>query len=195
MATRAEYRTQLKNKLTGLDDEGYGDFEFTDTELDTYLELTVASLFPALYRKAVDSGLTLAEYNNGPYSSVECTAPERVFMVEDATSRSTTYGWQVRPTGIVGIDGAYCDGNSINVYFYDAFVLPTDDTTDAGIPAIWTPVVVLGALIEALESRHDTGQRPDQTQGHGEVSLLDRLTRRYETMVDRLRMNLPAVVV
>lgn len=67
--------------------------------------------------------------------------------------------------------------------------------TDAGIPAIYTPLVVLGALVEALESRHDTGVRPDPTSGHGEMSVVDRLTSRYERLKDDLAMSLPVITV
>lgn len=195
MANREDYRTRLQAKLIGLEDEGYGDLEFEDEELDTYLELTVAELFPELYKVVKVGPLTLTTYGTSGFrGQVSTSFPDRVFLVEDATELVPIYGWMPRPTSLVGIDtNLFVGTKSVNVYYYDAFALPADDTSDAGIADIYTPLIVLGALIGALESRHDTGVRPDPTAGHQEVGLLDRLLRRYDAMRQRLAMSLPAV--
>lgn len=115
--------------------------------------------------------------------------------MEDAAELTPIKGWQTRPTSLVGLPLERDDLATVNVYYHDAHAMPTDDVTDAGIPAIFNPLVVLGALIEALEARHDTGARPDPTTGHTEVSLLDRLVARYERAKEDLAMSLPPVVL
>lgn len=197
MATRDDYRTALQAKLIGLEDEGYGDLEFAETELDTYLELTVAELFPDLYKVVSEDDLSVTTYGSGSWQGkVDVSFPSRVFMVEDAAELSPIGGWKIRPTSIIGLDtDAFLGSATVNVYYYDAFTLPDDDTTESGIADMYTPLIVLGALIGALESRHDTGVRPDPTAGHQEVGLLDRLQRRYDSMRARLGMSLPVVLV
>lgn len=196
MATRLQYRQRLEDKILGLEDEGWGDFEYGPTELNTYLELSVARLYPAIYKSAATAVLTPASYGNGRLGSVSTTFADRVYMVEDGTELMPVYGWKPRAGQIVGIN---VDVNATVVaYYYDAYTLPSEDASDAGIPAIYTPLVVLGALIEAMESRHDQGERPDPSantrQGH-ELSLLDRLSARYDALKNDLTMSLPALVV
>lgn len=195
MATRADYRSALQDKFIGLEDSGYGDFEYSDSELNTYLELSVARLFPALYKRSSEDGLAVSEYGTNAYGSVTVSYPDRVFLVEDATELTPVYGWEQRPTKIVKIDVE--DHPTVNVYYYEAYALPSDDVTATAIPTHWEPIIVLGALIEALESRQDTGVRgdPPPTGPHHEVSLLDRLTARYERARDELAMSLPVVMV
>lgn len=193
MATRLDYRNRVESKILGLDDEGYGDFTFEAEELNTYLELSVARLFPAVYKTVATATLTPTGYGNGRLGIATTSFADRVYMVEDATEFSPVYGWKTRAGKIIGLN---IDNNpTVVAYYYDAYTLPADDTTDAGIPAMYTPLVVLGGLIEALESRHDTGQRPDPPQGHSETTLLDRLSARYEALKSDLAMSLPALVV
>jgi hypothetical protein len=86
------------------------------------------------------------------------------------------------------------------VYYHDAYVISNElgdavDAQDCGIPASWEPLINLGALIEALEARQDTGVRGDPPpigQFH-EVTLLDRLNTRYNKLKDELAMTLPGV--
>src|SRR5687767_6846334 len=121
MATRAQYRATLKDKPLATEDEGHGDFEFTDAELTTYLELSVARMFPAVYQRKVQSGLSLTSYGTGGYfKEVSVLFPERVFRVEDATERIPYMGWEVLPTSILGVTGT----GTVNVYYYDAYELP-----------------------------------------------------------------------
>lgn len=193
MATRKQYRDQLEDKIVGLEDEGYGDFSYEVPELNTYLELALARLYPAVYKKVATAVLTPVGYGNNRLGSAAVTLAERVFLVEDATESSLVYGWTTRPGKIVGLN---VDNNpTVIAYYYDAYTLPANDTEDVGVPAMFSPLVVLGALIEALESRHDTGQRPDPPAGHHETTLVDRLQRRYEAARDDLAMGLPALVV
>lgn len=197
MATRLHYRNRLNDKILGLDDEGFGDFAYEVEELNTYLELAVARLYPAIYKTAATAALTPTSYGNGRLGSVATAFADRVYMVEDGTELSPVYQWKTRAGSIIGVN---VDNNAtVIAYYYDAYTLPGDDVTDAGIPALYTPLIVLGALIEALESRHDQGERPDPSantrQGHGEVTLLDRLVNRYESLKNDLTMSLPALVV
>lgn len=204
MATRLAYRNTLKDKLLALEDEGYGDFEFTDAELNTYLELSVTRMFPAVYQRKVQTGLSLSSYGtSSDLSEVGVLFPDRVFRIEDATERLPISGWEVLPTSIIGVSkysGSGSTISSVNVYYYDAYTLPDDDVTDAGIANIYKPLIVLGALIEALESRHDTGAaliRHDgagSVNGHQEMPLVDRLQRRYDQLKRDLEMGLPAVI-
>jgi len=193
VATRKNYRDQLEDKIVGLADEGYGDFQYEVPELNTYLELALARLYPAVYKKVATSALAPTSYGNGRLGSAAVSLAERVFLVEDATESSLVYGWTSRPGKIIGLNLDY--NPTVVAYYYDAYVLPANDNEDAGVPAMFTPLIVLGALIEALEARHDTGLRPEQTAGHQETSLIDRLTRRYEAAREDLAMGLPALIV
>lgn len=195
MATRLTYRNQLKNKLLGLEDEGYGDFEFTDPELDTYLEFAVARLYPAVYKKVVLSSQSAVQYGTQQLGSVTTTFADRVFMVETADEFEIITGWSVRATKIIGLDVSVA--TSYNLYYTDAYAMPADDVTDLGLAAVFSPLVVLGALIEALESRHDTGVRgePPPTGTHYETQLIDRLVPRYEKLKEDLAMGLPGILL
>lgn len=196
MASKLEYRNKLKHKILGLEDEGYGDFEYADAEYDTYLELAVARLYPAVYKRVSESGLALTGYGTVQAGALDVTYPDRVFLVEDDTERTAVFGWQIRPTSIIGINrDDFLTTGTFTVYYHDAYELPDDEDEEAGIPAVFTPLVVLGALIEALESRHDTGVRPDPTAGHGETQLIDRLMNRYDKLKEELAMSLPAVML
>lgn len=194
MATRLDYRNDLKDKILGLEDEGYGDFEYTDPELNTYLELAVARLYPAVFCRVSADAQSLVSYGTRGLGYVEIDSADRVFLVEEAGEMEPLTGWTIRPGRIANIDARV---GSVNLYYHDAYTLPNDDDTDAGIPALFTPLVVLGALVEALESRHDTGIRGDpQPHGfHSETQLIDRLTARYTVLKEELAMSLPGVFV
>ena len=195
MATRLDYRNDLKHKLLALEDGGYGDFEYSDAEYDTYLDLAVARLFPAIYKKDSVDGLSVVSYGStgGGYVSDAAIPYERVFLVEDAVELTTVIGWDARPTRIVGIDTSLYA--TVNVYFTDAYTLPVNDVDDAGIPAQFMPLINLGGLIEALESRQDTGVRgePAPTGPYYTTGLLDRLRPRYDELKQDLSMSLPGV--
>lgn len=194
MATRDTYREDLQDKLVGMEDEGYGDFEFTPAELNTYLELAVVRLFPAIYKRLSDDDLSITGYGNSKLGYISPTAPERVYMVEDATEMTPVTGWSTRPDKIVGL--SYESGATFNAYYTDAYTMPSDDVTDVGLAEVYRPLVVLGSLIEALESRHDTGVRGEEppTGPHFEMNVVDRLAARYDDLKRELAMSLPAMV-
>lgn len=194
MATRAEYRNALKDKLLGLEDGGYGDFEFTDTELNTFCEFAVARLYPAVFKVAVETDLTVTGYGTSRLGYVTPTAPPtQVFLVEDSSELVPVHGWSVSGARIVGIPHDLVA--VVNVHAHDAFDMPNDDVTDLGLSARFTPLVVLGALIEALEARHDTGVRgdPPPSGQYVQTQLLDRLIPRYERLKADMAMALPTV--
>lgn len=195
MATRAYHRNSLKNKLLALEDGGYGDFEYSDTEYDTYLDLSVARMFPAVYKKTSVDGLSVVSYGSAGrgYVASDGLPYERVFMVEDATELNALVGWEARPTRIVNIN--LDESTSVNVFYTEPYTLPTDDLEDDGIPSLYAPLINLGALVEALESRQDTGVRgePPPTGPFYEASLLDRLRPRYDALKQELTMALPGV--
>lgn len=196
MATRATYRTQLEQKILAIEDSGYGDFEYIPAELNTYLELAVARLFPALYKKTVLASQVGVAYGTNNFYRISTAFADRVFLVVDTNEQDPVYGWRVVGSYISNLD-IYGLSGKVDVHYYDAYTLPANDTTDAGIPAIWTPLIVLGALIEALEARQDSGVRGDPAPvgNNVEVPLLDRLIGRYETLKSDLAMSLPAVTV
>lgn len=194
MATREDYRDQLQSKIVGIEDSGYGDFEFTTTEYNTYLELAVARLFPALWKPAVEEDQTVTSYGDLSWGKVDFTSADRVFLVENSSTLEAVLDWEVRAGRVMRIDTDY--HTTVDLHYYEAYVLPSDDVTDTGIPAEFTPLVVLGALIEAMESRQDTGVRGDEPWPNGfqQTTLLDRLTSKFEVMKQELAMNLPVVV-
>lgn len=195
MATRLDYRTALSNKLLALEDGSYGDFEYTTAELDTYLDLSVARMYPAVYTVQSVSGLSLTGYGQLFRGSV--TDPDivfdRVFMVEDADELNVIVGWEARPDKIVGLDTQLY--SSCNIYWTEAYTLPENDIDPTGIPAIFEPLINLGALIEALEARQDTGVRgePQPTGVFMETQLIDRLRPRYDALKQELAMALPGM--
>ena len=195
MATRDVYRSKLNNKIVGLEDEGYGDFEFTDPELNTYLELAIARLYPAVYRRVATAAVAPTSYGTQHFGYVTTAFADRVFLVEDSVELEPISGWKVRSGRIIGLNTTAT--TSVVLHYHDAYDLPADDITDVGIAAVYTPLIVLGALIEALESRHDTGVRgePQPTGTHYETQLIDRLIPRYEKLKDELAMALPGVTL
>lgn len=194
MATREDLRDALQAKIVGLEDSGYGDFEYSTTELNTYLDLAVLRLFPALYKKESLDGETVTTYGTHgfAYVDLDATVPEdRVFMVEDASEQEPIFEWAIRPGRILNISDEF---TSVNIYYYDSYVLPTDEDEESYIPTVFNPLVVLGSLLEALEARQDTGVRPDPERGFPQVSLIDRLAARYQAALLDVGMSLPAVV-
>lgn len=197
MTTKAIYRTDLQTKLLALEDGGYGDFEYSTAELDTYVELSVARLFPSVYTRESATGLSLTTYGTGllGYAQDSDIVYERVYLVEDADELDAIVGWSVRPDKVVGIDTEVY--STVNVYWTGAFTLPSGDNTPTGIPSIYEPLINLGALIEALEARQDTGVRgePQPTGPYFTTQLIDRLRPRYDQLKSDLAMALPAMVV
>lgn len=195
MATRLSYRNNLKNKLLALEDGSYGDFEYADAELDTYLDLSVARLFPAVYFRNSVEDLTLTGYGSAQlgYVSDDSIAYDTVYMLEDALELDTVVGWEVRGTKIVGVDTSLF--TTINVYWIEPYTLPLDELDETLIPVVYEPLINLGALIEALEARQDTGVRgePAPTGVFQETQLLDRLRPRYDALKGELSMALPGM--
>lgn len=194
MATRADYRASLEARLLGLEDSGYGDFDYSSTELNDFLFGVSEKLFPALYKTAVEEGVTVTSYGtNGLYKA---TVPagvvdDRIFMVEDAAELEPRTGWSVFSGVIRGLQFS----DAVNVHYWEAYSLPDDDVTDAGIPSEWYPVIILGAEIECLQARHDTGLRPDPSTGYQQTALIDRLREQWGELKQELGMAPPVVVV
>ncbi|MGZ4518852.1 MAG: hypothetical protein ACXVGB_00345 [Mycobacteriaceae bacterium] len=194
--TRLNYRNDVKDKILSLEDSGYGDFEFSDAEYDTYLDLAVARLFPSIFKHTSVSALAPTEYGTQQqgYVQDDAIAYDRVYLVEDADEYAAIVGWQTRPDRIIGIDtGLY---TSCNVYWIDPYVLPTNDVDPTGIPFQFEPLINLGALIEALESRQDTGVKGDPTTRYMpfiETQLMGYLKPRYDALKMELAMSMPGM--
>ncbi len=190
MATRLELRNDVKDKLLGVEDSSYGDFEWTDLELDTYLDLSVARLFPAVYQRVSLTAQVPVSYGtNTGLGYVTVAMSERVFLVENELDLSVVRGWEIRPNRILGL----ATGDTYTLWYFDGYTLPSGDAGAINVSTVYVPLIVLGAVVEALESRHDTGVRPDPTTGYQQTSLLDRLQRRWDELKSELGMSLPAV--
>jgi hypothetical protein len=194
MATRLQYRTSLKDKLTALIDSDAADFDFSDTEYNIYLELAVARLFPSVYARKSQLGLATTQYGTkwGMARVSGVIKPERVYMVEDAAERTPIAGWQARPNSgeILGIPA---DISAVNVLYFDAVTLPSNDVTDVGIGDEYLPLVIQGALIEALETIQEIPARNTQMAMPTMSSILDRVIARYNRLKDDMSMSLPVV--
>lgn len=190
---RSDFRTEVRNLLTGLEFSGYGDFDFTDTEMDSYLALAVARLFPALYFRDSQDAIATSSYGTRGKCSATVTdgIEDRIYMVEDAEEQEALEAWSTRPGKVVDICDAF---TSVNVYFYDAYTMPDDDITEADWPERWNIVVTTGAALEVMAARRDAGKRPDPPSG-SEMSAFDRLQGRYDDLVRSMAMTLPAVRV
>lgn len=199
MATRADYRTDLKNKLTALVDSDAGDFDFSDTEYDIFLELAVARLFPYIYVRKVHSGVATTAYGEDLSVAVATgvTKADRVYMVEDATERTAVSGWQARPQAqeIVGIPIYGTGAPVVNIHYYDAVLLPDDDVTDVGVGDEYLPLIIQGAIIEALETIQEVPYRGGQPASPSMSAVLDRVMARYERTRDQMAMSLPVVTL
>lgn len=204
MTTRIEYRQGVQSKLLALEDGGYGDFDYEDSDLDFFVAMSISQLYPAVYRRVKQAGLALTSY--GTQALVACTPlyADRVFLIEDSAERQDVLGWRVSGTDIVDIDVSQGAGSSnvatVDVYYHDAYFcdsLPGEshDQQDPGIPPMFDPLVILGALIEACESRQDTGVRgdPPPIGQFPELGLIDRLNTRYNKLLEKMAMGLPAV--
>jgi hypothetical protein len=197
MATRVDYRNELRDKLTGLEESAYGDFDYTDAELNTFLSLTAARLFPAVYARASVDATSVTEYGSEGKASVTLPADivaERVYLVEDAAELSPVYGWTTRPGKVVNIDRCQLDAGTVNVYYWRSILFPSNDTTQVAVPEEFRPLLVLGAQIEALEARKDVGVRPGQDPNPDAIGLVDRLNSRFEALKSEMAMALPPVV-
>lgn len=194
MATRLQYRTSLKDKFTALIDSDAADFDFSDTEYNVYLEMSVARLFPTIYARKTQNGLATAQYGTtlGLSRVTGVTKPERVYMVEDATERTPIAGWQARPeTGeILGIPYEVA---TVNIHYFDAVIMPSDDVTDVGLGSEYLPLVVQGAIIEALETLQEVPPKNTQMAVPTLSSVLDRVIARYDRLKDQMAMSLPVV--
>jgi hypothetical protein len=194
----------LQSKLLSLEDGGYGDFDYEDADLNFFLSMSCARMYPAAYQKLPQLALTLTEYGTQGLASCTPTYPDRVFLVEDSVERQPLSGWRTSGSDIINLDPNSGAGSAVvstvNVYYHDAYTISNElgdspDRIDCGIPASFEPLINLGALIEALEARQDTGVRGDPApigQFH-EVTLLDRLNTRYEKLKSELAMSLPGI--
>lgn len=178
-----------------MEDGSYGDFEYSDLEYDTYLDLATLRMFPAIYKRVSSAPLSLTAYGTRDYGSVTHAdiMYDRVYLVEDADEYDAITGWTVRANTISGIDNVLY--TNVVVHWTTAYDLPTNDVDDAGIPNIYEPLINLGALIEALESRQDTGVRgePQPTGIFQETQLIDRLKPRYDALKSDLAMAMPGM--
>jgi hypothetical protein len=194
MATRLQYRTSLKDKLTALIDSDAADFDFSDTEYNVYLELSVARLFPDIYARKTQNGISTSEYGTqwGMALVSGIIKPERVYMVEDSAERTPIAGWQARPESgeILGIPA---DIKTVNIHYFDAVTLPANDITDVGIGEEYLPLVIQGALIEALETIQEIPARNTQMAMPTMSSILDRVIARYNRIKEEMSMSLPVV--
>lgn len=202
-STRLQYRTDLGSKLLALEDGGYGDFDYEDVDLNLFLTMAVARMYPAAYQKVKQASLPLVTYGTQNMTFITPAIPERVFLIEDTVERTPVLGWRTSGTDIINIDPYQGGGSSgaqlvsVNVYYHDAFALPTNDQQQAGIPNVFEPLILLGALIEACEARQDTGVRGDPAPvgTFMEMPLLDRLNTRYAKLWEQLAMGMPAVML
>lgn len=194
MATRLNYRQAVKDKFAGIEESGYANFDYSDSELNTYLDLAASQLFPVVYRKLSLDAQSVVSYGTYGKGQVSVSIPEsRIFMLEDATELSTVVGWQTRPGKVVGIPEEY---TSVNIYYFAPFAMPSDDVTTIPWADEFKPLYVLAATIAAYESRADRGVRPDPSAGEGRGASLfiQGLTSSLETMKREIGMSLPVVV-
>jgi hypothetical protein len=194
MATRLAYRTSLKDKFTALIDSDAADFDFSDTEYNVYLEMSLARLFPVVYQRKLQSNLATSQYgtSTGLSRVTGVTKPERVYMVEDAAERTPVAGWQARPESgeILGIP---YEVTTVNVHYFDAVIMPSDDVTNVPLGDEYLPLIVQGAIIEALETLQEVPPRNAQMAIPTLSSVLDRVIARYERLKDQMAMSLPVV--
>lgn len=198
MATRADYRTDLKNKLTALVDSDAGDFDFSDTEYDIFLELSLARLFPALYVRKIQSNIATTTYgvDLAVSKATGVTKASRVYMVEDATEREALVGWEARPASaeLIGIPLSNAgNARTVNIHYFDAVLMPADDVTDVGIGDEYLPLVIQGAIIEALETVQEVTPKGGQPAIPTLSAVLDRIMARYDRLKEQMAMNLPVV--
>lgn len=211
LGARAKYRAWLTDKFLGMDEEGYGDFQYEDSQLNHFLELAILGLFPALFKLdvkvaalpsdglflTVPNVITMTRYGNNNLGYIIYPEADRTYAIEDASTLDELIGWQAQNGRIKNIDTI--EHTAVNVHYYSPIIPTSNDVDDDGIPPEFGPLIVLGATIEALESRHDTGLKGQgeplyrYTGVHEETTLIDRLRQRYKEMKDAIAMSLPTV--
>lgn len=197
--TRERLRDLLEHKFLGLDNEGDGDFEFEEDDLNAFLELSLLRCFPALYKVDSDVAGTPTAYGTQLLGYLDTSdVSGTIYAVEDAVEMQPVTGWTLRPDGrVMGLDlGSY---STFTIYWYEPYTLPEDDTTFLTFPVEFVPLVILGAVLEALESRHDTGIQDDPDVRfpgqHHEIPLLQQVQKRYDQLRADIEMSPPAVVL
>src|SRR6266704_52992 len=106
MATRAQYRANLQNKFLALEDSGYGDFDFEDTQLNFFLSMGVSQLYPAIYQRKKVTNVPLVAYGTNSLMYVSSPVPDvtTIFLIEDYAERQDILGWRSSGSDIVDID-------------------------------------------------------------------------------------------
>jgi len=197
--TRAKLRTLLENKFLGMENEGDGDFEFEKANLDAFLSLALLRCFPALYKTDSARAITPTGYGTQLLGYID---PDdmagTVYAVEDGVELQPVTGWTVRPDGrVMGLDtGSY---TTFNVWWYEPYILPEADDEFVTFPIEFVPLVILGAVLEALESHHSTGLQDDPDVRypgqHHEVSLMVQIQKRYDQLRADIAMAPPSVTL
>lgn len=196
---RSRLRDLLENKFLGLEESGVGDFEYSSADYNAYLELSVLRCFPAMYKVDALEGVSAVGYGTQSLGYIDNPdVSGTVYSVEDGIELTPITGWTVRPDGrVLGLDTvAY---STFNVFWYEPYTMPPNDTTSVLWPVEFVPLVILGAVIEGVESRHDTGLQDDPDikypGQYQEVRLLTKLYERYNRMRDDVGMERPAVIL
>jgi hypothetical protein len=206
VTTRLVYRTNLQNKFLNIEDGGYGDFDYDDTELNWFLSMSCQAMFPWVYQKLEESSLALVDYGTLEMTKVTpvTSVPERVYLIRDSVELVPVLGWKVNGLDIINIDPWQGSGTSeidnVDLFSYGPYTISYEDGDqvdheDCGIPAQFEPLIILGAVIEALESRQDSGVRgdPPPIGQFQEMPLLDRLNTRYQRLLNSLAMSPPGI--
>ena len=208
MATRQQYRLNLQNKFLALEDSGYGDFDYEDSQLNYFLSMGVSQLYPALYQRLKVTNVPLVAYGTADLMYLPSPVPDvtTIFLIEDTAERQDVLGWRSSGNDIVDIDPWQSGGSgaqtvtNCDVHYHAAFFLDwtTDenvDNVDIGIPTQFDPLIMLSATLEALESRMDTGVRgdPPPIGQFQDVTLIDRIQSRLLKLKNEMAMTLPAI--
>lgn len=195
MANIADYRNMVRDRLAGIEMSGYGNFEFLDSELETFLNHAVAGLFPTIHRRVADADVATTEYGTNEFRKADVAYDEgRIYLIEDATERTPILGWSTRPGEVVGLP---TDPTTVNIYRIEPWPSFTSYGGGAvGWPEEFAPLIVQHALITALSSRSDSGVRPDPQYGEGRsiASYIETQTRWLEVMKRDLGQNMPGVI-
>ncbi len=179
---------------------------FADSELDDFINDVIVSLYPDLYRSAVDETLAFVtntySYDLPAAISEAEGLPYRLDIYDASNPRGQeVHGWELLPGGHIVIGGDY-NGYTARIFYIAPFTRLTLDDSATDVPKRAERLVLLGAEAVCYEHLMADRQKFDRyladvwRQNADKYSLSNYASviwTMYNTELKRQRMTLPAI--
>jgi hypothetical protein len=189
--TAAQFRTAIKTRtrVTGTGTE------WTDSEIDEAGRAAFNAVFPALYKKSIQSGLTVTPNSTTLLGTVTVTDATRVYKLIDTDLDEPVRGWTVKNDTTISQVPFWV--TTVDVYSYAP--INYDTVSPMTVPDEWPDVLYTFAelnLIEVIMGDKSTRlilpyTADEQTLGAVQANLYNK----FERERDARAMGLPVVVV